>query len=292
MANSATEILNEQSKQRNKFSIGEVFSTSFSMLSYEFPIFFLMIMAAGLPILVASIVFTFMMVSMSTSGYDNTSFSYIQIFVSSLVFVAYAVLYPIAALFISRRILVTLRTVQTPTKFEIQLRHYFLAIGIGILLAVVNFLIHSSFSRVALSFQGDFQSNSYFILGVLSVLASGFASLIVLSIFSLLFILFIPASIAEDIEFSSIFQRVNMLVQGKRLQIFTIMLISSAIIWGVLNLVLNIWQIALMPEFMLSYGIIGIIRFPIQGFLYAYLFMLPAVIYHHLRLEELSRESA
>lgn len=83
-----------------------------------------------------------------------------------------------------------------------------------------------------------------------------------------------------------------MLVQGKRLQIFTIMLISSAIIWGVLNLVLNIWQIALMPEFMLSYGIIGIIRFPIQGFLYAYLFMLPAVIYHHLRLEELSRESA
>jgi hypothetical protein len=101
--------------------------------------------------------------------------------------------------------------------------------------------------------------------------------------------MFIPVYIAENTKVLSMFHRVNALVSGKRAQIFMIMLISSAIIWGALQIVLGVGPTMLLPYFILRYGIVALIQFPIQSFCYAYLFMLPAVIYHHLRLEELSR---
>jgi hypothetical protein len=205
-------------------------------------------------------------------------------------FIAYAVFLPIAALFITRIIFIRLRTVQPPMQFELHWRHYFLAIGIGVLFTVVSFMLNGYFTSVIIALQTNISSDTYYILRFALFLSGGLLSFIVLTIFSLVFILLIPVSISENIEFSAIFRRVNALASGKRLQIFMIMLISSGIVWGVLNLVLNFGLNALMPRFIMSYGIIGIIRFPIQSFLYAYLFMLPAVIYHHLRLDELSRE--
>jgi hypothetical protein len=293
MAKLATELLNEQDKQDNKFSIGNVFSTSFSIIPYEFPIYFLMVMAAGVMLLVSKLALAVLIIEfpLVTSGRSGAEvFGYYSIFNRSVFFVSEAVFYPIASVFITRRVLTGLQRVQPPMKLELQGRHYFLAIGIGTLLTVVLFMCHGIFINIIDVKQAHISSNSVYFFLRPYLLANALASLIVMLIFSSVLVALIPVYISENVRFSLLFRRVNDLVRGNRLAIIIIILISSATIWFALRMMLNIGLSIFLPTFLLRYGLVAIILFPIQSFLYAYMFMLPAVIYHHLRLDESSRE--
>ncbi len=293
MADSAVGLLNDKGKQDNKFSIGEVFSTSFSVASYDFPVFFLMTMAAGLLVLVTGFLFPILNLVKAWSGYaqmNSNSYWYYSMLMSSATFITEAIFYPVVSLYITRRLLTRLRPVQSSMKLELQWRHFFLAIGIGVLLTVIHFLCYGYFLSIVTVVQNYFSGSPIFAIRFLYVLVSGLSSFFVLSIFALAFVLLVPISIAENVEFSSLFQRANALISGRHGKIFTIMLLASAITFVSLHLVLSFGLITILPNVMLRYGIVGIIRYPIQSLFYAYLFMLPAVIYHHLRLEELSRD--
>ncbi|MEJ2123987.1 MAG: hypothetical protein P8Y67_01940 [Alphaproteobacteria bacterium] len=295
MAKSAMEILDGKDKQNQTFSIGDVFSTSFSIAPYDLPIFFLMTMAASLLPAVASFALTikiFLAPLLQHHSITPEEYRFYYWLSTAAVFITEAVFYPIISLFITRKILNRLQAKQPPIKFQLHLRHFLLIVGIGVLLTAIHFTFHTFLTRYILSFR-EYTSGDlpYILFSTALLLAGGLSQLVALLLFSLVFIMAAPVFIAENIGFSLLFQRVNELVRGKRLKIFAIMLISSAIVWAALSIVLNIGLYALMPRVLQNYGFVGVVLFPIRSFLYAYLFMLPAVIYHHLRFDELKRES-
>lgn len=297
MADTAMGIMREHERKtqrgpQDNFRVGKVLSDTYEVFGSQFAPLVLILMVVGLPVVLLSALFMLSDLVMSLifgSGYEldrHLLHSYFPMVHAIVTAIQEILLYPIAALFVTKIALRSLWGKRALDELKIGSRQFATAFAVGVMLYLIYgplvYGLHYATQYLTPWFWGDAQSLLYTMQ--VTVAASRAVEML---IFAAFLVVAVPVCIARDTPASESLSESSRLTSGRRGTIVRAIFATAAVIAVASFAATTLQQFFFWRGGYSMFGsLISVwftfMRLILTSVCYAFLFTIPAVIYHQL----------